>query len=80
MHNIFPEVQEIFRAVLDQPDLVLTLESSASTVDNWDSLAQVDIITAIQSRFKVRFALSDLDHLKNVGDLVDLTEKKLEAK
>jgi acyl carrier protein len=80
MDIIFPEVQEIFRTVLDQPDLVLTRESNASTVNNWDSLAHVDIITAAQLRFKVRFALSDLDHLKNVGDLVDLIRKKLEAK
>jgi acyl carrier protein len=80
MDDVFPEVQEIFRAVLDQPDLVLTRESSASTVDNWDSLAHVDIITAVQSRFKVRFALSDLDRMKNVGDLIDLTQKKLEMK
>ena len=80
MDNVFLEVQEIFRAVLDQPDLVINRESNASTLEGWDSLAHVDLITAVQSKFKIRFALNELDTLKNVGDLIDLTEKKLSLK
>jgi acyl carrier protein len=32
-------MQSIFRDVLDQPDLVLTRESNANTVEDWDSLS-----------------------------------------
>jgi acyl carrier protein len=78
--NILERVQEILRDVLQQPDLVITRESSAATVKGWDSLAHVDFIWNVQHEFSVRFALGELQDLKNVGHLVDLVAKKLAAK
>jgi acyl carrier protein len=80
MDNLLEEVQAIFRDVFDQPDLVITRESNASTVEDWDSLAHVNLVTAIERRFKVKFALGELQDLKNVGDMLDLLAKKLAAK
>jgi acyl carrier protein len=77
MGNLLEQVQDIFRDILDQPELVLTRESSAYTVEDWDSLAHVNLVTAIEMRFKVKFALSELQTLRNVGDMLDLLEKKL---
>jgi acyl carrier protein len=80
MDNLLEEVQAIFRDVFDQPDLVITRESNASTVEDWDSLAHVNLVTAIERRYKVKFALGELQDLKNVGDMLDLLAKKLAAK
>ena len=80
MDNVLEEVQAIFRDVFDQPDLVITRESNASTVEDWDSLAHVNLVTAIERRYKVKFALGELQDLKNVGDMLDLLAKKLAAK
>jgi acyl carrier protein len=80
MDNLLPDVQEIFRAVFDQPDLVITRESNASTVDDWDSLNHVNLITAIAAKYKIKFALGELEELKNVGDLLDLMRIKIDRK
>lgn len=80
MDSLMPEVQEIFRAVFDRPNLVITRESNASTVDGWDSLAHVNLVTALAKKYKIRFALGELEDLKNVGDLVDLIQAKLARK
>lgn len=80
MDNLLEELQPIFRDVLDNPNLVLTRESNASTVEDWDSLAHVNLVTVIEGRYKVRFALGELQDLKNVGDLIDLLQEKLAAK
>ena len=77
MDSLLPELQEIIRSVFDQPDLVITRETNASNVDGWDSLAHINLVAAIESKFKIRFALGELEDLKNVGDLQDLTETKL---
>ncbi len=78
--NLLEEVQDIFRDVFDQPDLVITRESSASNVDDWDSLAHINLVTAIEKRYKIKFALGELQELKNVGDMLDLMRTKLAAK
>ncbi len=80
MHDLLPELQEIFRDVFDDPSLVITRDSNASTVEDWDSLAHVNLVTAIEKRYKLKFALSDLKSLKNVGDMIDMMEVKLEKK
>jgi acyl carrier protein len=80
MDDLLEQVQGIFRDVFDQPDLVITRESNASTVEDWDSLAHVNLITAIERRYKVKFALGELQDLKNAGDLLDLLGKKLATK
>jgi acyl carrier protein len=78
MDSLLPEVQEVFRAVFDRPDLVITRDSSASTVDDWDSLTHVNLTTAIAMKYKIRFALGELEDLKNVGDLLDLMRIKID--
>jgi len=71
------ELRPIFRDILDLPDLVLTRESNASNVEGWDSLAHVNLVTAIQQRYKIKFALGELQELKNVGEMIDLIGVKL---
>ena len=80
MASPLDELQPIFRDIFDQPDLVVTRESSASTLEDWDSLAHVNLVTAIEKRYKIKFALGELQELKNVGDMVDLMEVKLASK
>ncbi len=77
MNDILEQLQPIFQDILDQPDLVITRESNAQNVEDWDSLAHINLITAIEKHFKVKFALGDLQELKNVGEMVDLIEAKL---
>ena len=73
-------VQDVFRDVFDEPELVITPHSSAETVPDWDSLTHVNLVTAIERRYKVKFALGELQELKDVGDLLELLSKKLMVK
>jgi acyl carrier protein len=80
MDDVLAELQEIFRDILDQPDLMLTRSSNASNVEDWDSLAHINLVTSIEKRYKIKFALGELQDLKDVGDMVDLIKAKLAAK
>jgi acyl carrier protein len=78
--TILAELQEIFEDVLDQPGLVLTRDSNANNVEDWDSLAHINLVTAIEKKYKIKFALGELQELKNVGDMIDLIQAKLANK
>jgi acyl carrier protein len=75
--KVLAELQPIFQEALNDPKLIVTRGSNATNTADWDSLAHVEIIDMIQRHFKVRFALGELQDLKEVGDLVDLTVAKL---
>lgn len=77
MSEILLRLQPIFRDVLDDSSFALTRESSPANVEDWDSLAQISLVTAIEREFRVRFTLGEVQALKNVGDMVDLLDRKL---
>jgi acyl carrier protein len=74
--TVIQELTPIFQDVLDQPDLELASDSNASSVEGWDSLAHVNLVVAIEKRYRIKFALGELQGLKNVGEMADLIEKK----
>jgi acyl carrier protein len=45
-------------------------------VEDWDSLAHINLVVAIEKRFRIKFALGELQSLKNVGDMLDLIARK----
>lgn len=73
--EIFEIVQEIFRDNFDDEDLVITAETCADDIEDWDSLEQINLLTAMGKRFNVKFKVEDVRGLKNVGDLLALIER-----
>ena len=64
--SIFDAVQEIFRDNFDDEELV---------IEDWDSLEQINLLTAMEKKFGLKFKLEDVRGLENVGDLLDLIER-----
>jgi acyl carrier protein len=77
MTDILQKLQPIFRDVMDDPKLVITRESNSQNVAGWDSLAHINLVSAIESEFNIRFALGELEELKTVGDMIALMERKI---
>ncbi len=69
----------VFREVFDNPGLVLHDGMTAADVENWDSLNHIDLIVAIERKFKIKFTTREVASLKTVGDLAELTAKKVSA-
>jgi acyl carrier protein len=75
--NILERLQPIFQDVFDDSSLRVERSSSGKNVDGWDSLAHINLVSSVEKEFGVRFALGELEDLKNVGEMVDLMEQKL---
>lgn len=71
------QLTPIFRQVFDDDSIVLTRETTADDIDAWDSLSHMNLVAAVEMTFKVRFALGELQTLKDVGHLADLIDRKL---
>ena len=74
--EILDELQPIFEEVLNQPGLIVTPKSNAMNTKNWDSIAHIELIEMVEMHFKVRFALGELQDLKEVSDLIKLIQAK----
>lgn len=69
--QIIEEVQEIFRDVLDNEEIVLANETTADDIEEWDSLTHIQLIVAIEKHFKIRFTSREILSWQNVGQLID---------
>lgn len=76
-NKVLAEVQDIFRDVLDEEEIVLTDATSADDIEEWDSLSHIQLIVAIEKHFKIKFTSKEILSWKNVGELVDSTIAKL---
>ena len=70
------QLNEIFREVLDDEDLVVSEETTAADVEDWDSMAQVQLVVEIEKRFNIRFNAGDVSAMKSVGDMVDYVRER----
>ena len=75
--NVFEELRDMFKAVFDDEDLEITPEMTARDYEDWDSLAQIQLIVEAERRFGVKFTTQEMNGLKNVGDFAKLIEGKL---
>jgi acyl carrier protein len=73
------KLNAIFCEVFDDDDIAIRPEMTANDVDGWDSLSHVNLIVAIEGRFKIRFNQKELLSFKNVGEMLGCIEKKLAA-
>ena len=71
------KLQEIFRDIFDDKCLILSRETSPDDVEDWDSLAQINIIVACETEFGIKFDINDIMNIKNAGNIIDTIERKL---
>lgn len=70
-------LNEIFRQVFDDDTIVVAATTTANDIEEWDSLTHINLVVAVEMRFKIKFALGELQTLKNVGDMLALVNKKI---
>ena len=75
--QVFKKVEDIFRDIFDDQSLVLKETTNSELIEDWDSLNHINLVSAIEKEFKIRFALGELIALKDVGAMIDLMIEKL---
>jgi acyl carrier protein len=77
--DIYAQLTTIFHDLFDDDTIVLTPELTAADVPEWDSFNHINLIVAVEQRFKIKFQTAELEQLNTVGHLADLIATKLAA-
>jgi acyl carrier protein len=75
--EIYHQMNLVFRDVFDDPVLEVGPGTSAADIPDWTSFNHVTLVVACEQQFAVKFSTSDIEALKNVGDLVGVIKRKL---
>ena len=67
----------VFVEVFGDNSLVITRKTTANDVEDWDSLTHMNLVMILEKKYKIKFALGELQTLQNVGDMLDLINAKV---
>ena len=78
--EIIESIKEIVIDVLDVEDpdsFKLDELSKIEDYSEWDSLAHINIITQIESIFKIRFSLDEVENFVDIQDIINVVNSKI---
>jgi acyl carrier protein len=79
MRDDLEKAAEIIRDLFDEYEGPVTRGLSARDVEQWDSLANVQLIVLVEQAFGVRFGTREVGQFNNLGELLDAVDLKRTA-
>ncbi len=70
--KVLEKVNEVFHEVFDDDSIVVKEETTADDIEGWDSLRHITLIEEIEDAFDIRFAMKEVNGMKNVGEMIDI--------
>ena len=58
--KILVMLTEVFKEVFDLDDVVITPHTVADDIEDWDSLEHINLISAVESTFKMKFKMKEV--------------------
>ena len=75
--DTLPRLNAVFCEVFEEDDLSISRATTAKDIPAWDSVMHVTLMIAVERAFKLRFKSGEVAGLKNVGELIDLIDRRL---
>ena len=73
--EILKKLEAIYRDILNDDSIVLSEDTTADDIEDWDSLTHVQIVAEIQNVFNIKFSAKEILLWENVGDIIDAIER-----
>ena len=68
---VLSALEDIFDDVFMDTEVEFSETLSSEDIEEWDSLAQIRLLTTIEKHFAIQFDIEQIDELKSVSALTD---------
>ena len=68
----YEKLNEVFRDVFDDEEIVVNDSTTSSDIEDWDSLEHINLVSAVEQAFGIKFSMGQVVTMKNVGEMVDI--------
>jgi acyl carrier protein len=70
--QVYAGLNELFHELFADDGIVLRPETTAADIDGWDSFNNLNIMVAVETRFGIKMTSTEVENLKNIGDLANI--------
>lgn len=74
---IMEKIQDIFRDVFDDEELVVEDSTSSDDIEEWDSLSHIQLVVAVEKAFGLKLTSKEILSWEDVGEMADAIHAKL---
>lgn len=74
---VFARLNKVFQDVFDDDTIMVNDATTAKDIDDWDSLEHINLVVAVEKEFDMKFSVSEVSAMKNVGEMVDLILERI---
>ncbi len=74
--EIIEKLNGVFSDVFDEK-IVVTPQTTASDIEDWDSLTHITLISEVEDAFNVKFSMKEVMGMQNVGEMIDIIQKRI---
>ncbi len=74
--EIFARLNKVFQEVFDDPSIRLTPQTTADDIEYWDSLENINLISAVEREFRMKFKMKEISSMKNVGEMAGIIQER----
>jgi acyl carrier protein len=78
--DVIGRIEPILRDLFDEYQGPVTAALTAKDVEQWDSLANVQLMVMVEMAFGIKFATTEVTSLGNLGELAALVLRKTQPK
>lgn len=76
MSDILQRINKIFRIIFENENLVISEETCADDINEWDSLQHINLIAMLEQEFGIEFDIDEIISMENVGDMVKVISSR----
>lgn len=70
--EVYERLNQVFREVFDDNDIVLKDSTTADDIEDWDSFEHINLVVAVENEFSFKIPMGKVITMKNVGEMVDI--------
>ena len=69
---LYERLNAVFQDVFDDEDVMVNDTTTSADIEDWDSLEHINLVSAVEKEFGVKFTMGQVVTMKNVGEMVDI--------
>ena len=69
-------VCEVIAATFEIPVEMVTKDSSSQTIEQWDSVAHINVVMALEEKYRVPFTMEEIAEMHDVQTICKVIDQK----
>lgn len=74
--EVYDRLNKVFQEVFDDRSIRVSPETKADDIEDWDSLEHITLIAAVEAEFRMKFRMSEVSTMKNVGEMAGIIAQR----